>query len=408
MDGSGSEATGSIRVLIVGENQEKVEYITRLLRFESDFEVIGVSHTKEDGIRKYEDLSPDVVLMDRKLPGSDGFQATEAILEIDLAAQVIITGFGENLPRRAIKAGASDFLISPVSGEVLVKSVRDAAKKGKRRKNATGPLISPEDLIELERNRRPQGKIISIYSGKGGVGCTTLAVNIALALNSQDTPAVLVDADLQFGDVTAFLNQQARYSIADIAAQVDDLDNELLDEVLLLHEESGLRILPAPPRPELADEVHAEVMSEALQMLKDLFAYVIVDTASYLDDIALAALEASDLIMTIAVPEIPSIKNARFFLDTMAELSIPRERVLLVMNQVDRRDSITADRVSANLGREVVAEIPFDREAVKGAINHGKPLIRDKKTHPLVGQILNLVGEIRERVVNGVLEEGED
>ena len=239
MDGSGSEATGSIRVLIVGENQEKVEYITRLLRFESDFEVIGVSHTREDGIRKYEDLSPDVVLMDRKLPGSDGFQATEAILEIDLAAQVIITGFGENLPRRAIKAGASDFLISPVSGEVLVKSVRDAAKKGKRRKNATGPLISPEDLIELERNRRPQGKIISIYSGKGGVGCTTLAVNIALALNSQDTPAVLVDADLQFGDVTAFLNQQARYSIADIAAQVDDLDNELLNEVLLLHEESG-------------------------------------------------------------------------------------------------------------------------------------------------------------------------
>jgi pilus assembly protein CpaE len=239
------------------------------------------------------------------------------------------------------------------------------------------------------------------------VGCTTLAVNIALALNSQDTPTVLVDADLQFGDVTAFLNQQAHYSIVDIAAQADDLDEELLDEVLLLHEESGLRILPAPPRPELADEVHAEDISKALKMLKDLFAYVIVDTASYLDDIALAALEASDLIVTIAVPEIPSIKNARFFLDTMAELSIPRERILLVMNQVNRRDSITAEKVAGNLGREVVAEIPFDREAVKGAINHGKPLIRDKKTHPLVGQILNLVGEIRERVVNGALEEGE-
>jgi len=407
MNGSGSEAVETIRILIVEESSERVEFITRLLQFQKDFEVIGASRTGEDGIRKYEEFSPDVVLMARELPDIDGFQATEAILEIDLAAQVIITGFGENLPRRAIKAGAADFLISPISGEALVRSVRDAARKGKRRKSATGPLISSEELIKLERNRRPQGKIISIYSGKGGVGCTTLAVNIALALNSQDTPAVLVDADLQFGDVTAFLNQQAHYSIVDIAVQADDLDEELLDEVLLLHE-SGLRILPAPPRPEFADEVHAEEMGKALKMLKDLFAYVIVDTASYLDDIALAALEASDLIVMVAVPEIPSIKNSRFFLDTIAELGIPKERVLLVMNKVSRRDSITAERVSANLGREVVAEIPFDREAVKGAINHGKPLIRDKKTHPLVGQILKLVGEIRERVLNGVLEEGED
>ena len=406
MEGSGSEAIGSIRILIVEESSERVEFITRLLQFQKDFEVIGASSTGEDGIRKYEEFSPDVVLMARELPDIDGFQVTEAIIEIDLAAQVIITGFGENLPRRAIKAGASDFLISPISAEVLVKSVRDAARKGKRRKNATGPLISPEDLIELERNRRPQGKIITINSGKGGVGCTTLAVNIALALNSKDTPAVLVDADLQFGDVTAFLNQQARYSIVDIAVQADDLDEELLDEVLLLHE-SGLRILPAPPRPEFADEVHAEEMSKALKMLKDLFAYVIVDTASYLDDIALAALEASDLIVTVAVPEIPSIKNSRFFLDTIAELGIPKERALLVMNKVGRRDSITAERVSENLGREVVTEIPFDREAVKGAINHGKPLMLDKKTHPLVGQILSLVREIKERVVNGVLEEGD-
>ena len=406
MDGSSSEAVGSIRILIVEESSERVEFITRLLQFQKDFEVIGASRTGEDGIRKYEEFSPDVVLMARELPDIDGFQATEAILEIDLAAQVIITGFGENLPRRAIKAGAADFLISPISGEALVRSVRDAARKGKRRKSATGPLISSEELIKLERNRRPQGKIISIYSGKGGVGCTTLAVNIALALNSQDTPAVLVDADLQFGDVTAFLNQQAHYSIVDIAVQADDLDEELLDEVLLLHE-SGLRILPAPPRPEFAEEVHAEDMGKALKMLKDLFAYVIVDTASYLDDIALAALEASDLIVMVAAPEIPSIKNSRFFLDTIAELGIPKERVLLVMNKVSRRDSITADAVSENLRHKVVGEIPFDREAAKGAINHGKPLMLDKKTHPLVGQILKLVGEIRERLVNGVLEEEE-
>ena len=152
----------------------------------------------------------------------------------------------------------------------------------------------------------------------------------------------------------------------------------------------------------------AEEMIEVLQMLKNIFAYVIVDTAFYLDDIALAALEASDLIVTIAVPEIPSIKNTRLFLDTMTELSIPRERILLVMNQVDRRDSITAEKVSENLHQEVVAEIPFDRDAVKGAINHGKTLMLDKKTHPLVGQMLNLVGEIRERVVNGVLEGWDD
>ncbi len=209
-----------------------------------------------------------------------------------------------------------------------------------------------------------------------------------------------------YGDVTTFLNQQARHSIADIAAQADDLDEELLDEVLLLHE-SGLRILPAPPRPELADAVLAVMMSKVLKMLKDLFAYVIVDTASYLDDIALACLEASDLIVTVAVPEIPSIKNTRFFFDTIAELGIPKERTLLVMNQVDRRGSITAEQVAGKLRREVVGVIPFDREAAKGAINRGEPLLLGKKTGPLVGQMLSLVGEIRERLVNGTIEEGD-
>ncbi len=386
-----------IKILIVDNNIAATDNLTILLQFENDFEVIGVSHTGEDGIEKFKQLKPDVVLMDRDLPDIKGFQATEAILEIDITAQVIIIGFGDSLPRKAIKAGATDYLISPISGDALVKAVRDAAKKGERRKNATGPL-DPEDLIWIERNRRPQGKIISLYSGKGGVGCTLIATNLALALQSEETPCVLVDADLQYGDVTISFNMQAHYTIADIASQSEGLDEEFIQEILLSHE-SGLRVMAAPPRPEMADRIQAEVFSQILLTLKKLFAYVIVDTASYLDDIALAALEASDQIVIILTPDIPPIKNTRLFLDILDELGIPKENVMLILNKVKKGDQIKSEQVAENLGHDVVVEIPFDRAAVRNSINRGEPLFADQETHPLTKLMLELVQAVRERVV---------
>jgi len=385
----------NIKILIVNHNIIATDNLTKLLQFENDFEVVGRVHTGEEGVRSYEALAPDVVLMDHGLPEMNGFQVTEVILEIDPSAQVILIHIepGTDQARRAIKCGATDFLTSPISPDMLVSAIREAAKK-------RVPILPP---VEPKPDRRPLGKIISLYSGKGGVGCTLIASNLALALQGEETPCVLVDADLQYGDVPISFNIQAHYTIADIAIQGEGLDEELIQEILLSHE-SGLRVMAAPPRPEMADSIQAEAFSQILLTLKRLFAYVIVDTASYLNDITLAALEASDLIVTVLTPDIPPIKNTRLFLDTLVELGIPKENVLLVLNKVKRGDQIKSEQVAQNLHHDVVVEIPFDRIAVRNSINRGEPLLTDQSTHPLTKPILDLVRTVRERMMVAVEE----
>lgn len=394
----------SIGVLIVGDNPQMVEHLSQVLKNEKDIEVIGTAQSSEDGIREYQELAPDVVLMGRDLPGIDGFQATEGILNIDPIAQVIITGLGKDLPRLAIKAGATDYLTEPMAGEHLISSVREAAEKRKKFRAVTGRLTLPKELLDLERSEKPLGKIVAVYSGKGGVGCTTLATNLAIALNSNYTPTVLVDTDLQFGDVTAFMNLQARYSIADLAAEnMEYVDEEMIRGMLVEHA-SGVSVLAAPPKPEMADEVTVEGVIQVLEALKKDFPYIVVDTDSYLNEITLAVLEAAELIVIIATPDIPSVKNTRALFDTFIQLDIPLDSVVLVLNQVERKDAIRAEKVAGNLKQTVTVEIPFDRESVKGTINRGEPLLLNQKTHPLARKMMELVGEVKKRLMQETVE----
>jgi len=186
------------------------------------------------------------------------------------------------------------------------------------------------------------GKIIVVYSPKGGVGSTTVATNLGVILHSNETPVVLVDGNLQFGDLAIFVNEQGKNSIVDLAPRVDELDREVIESVLINHAASGVKILAAPTRPEYAENVSGDQFSKVLQYLKRMFSYVIVDCSSYLTDITLAALDISDVIILLTTQEIPAIKDARLLLDLLTVLNIERERVLFVLNKYDKRIGITS------------------------------------------------------------------
>ncbi len=393
-----------IQVLFADDNDSKVEGVTRLLHFESDIRVVGHAHSAPEAIEMMENLKPDVVLMDPGLPPDDGFVATRQLLSAHPFAQVILLSL-DNDPegvRNAMRAGAADWVSNYINGDKLAIAVRNAAEKGQRLHKATGRLPPLEQVMPAHNG--PEGKIIAVFAPRGGAGVTTLAVNMALALNTPETPAALVDADLQFGDVCAFLNLQPRLSVVDMTAQADSLDDELMRELLLSHE-SGLRVAAAPAAPELADDVTPAGLLAVLRALRRSFGYVVVDAGSYLNDIALTVLEEADLVVSIVLPEIPSIKNARLLIDLFFKLELPREKLVLVMNQMDKREAISAARVSDNLKHPVIAEIPFDRDAVKDAINRGRPLITDQKTHPLTRPVLALVGEVKEKLLATQAEE---
>jgi pilus assembly protein CpaE len=402
---------GTIRLLIVDDFAETRENLRKLLQFESDIEVVGAARTGEEALQMARDTQPDVVLMDINLPDMDGIAVTEALLREVRHAQIIMLSVqsDNDYLRQSMRAGARDFIAKPPSGDELISSVRRWGERAhEERKVEIARLPIGGDGSGAGRDRhRPEGKAIVVYSPKGGVGCTTLATNLAIGLNTEETPTCLVDSNLQFGDVSVFLNLQVKNSFLDLASRAEDIDADLAEEVLIRHD-SGLRVLAAPPRPEHADEVTPDQVRKVLQYLKRNVAYVVVDTHKSLDDIALAVLDNADLLMLVATPDIPAIKDSRLIFDLLAALDFSRERVFFVLNKMDRKAGITAEAVAENLKRPVDGDIPADEKVVSASINRGVPLMVSDRSRPPGRNMLELMATLKQRLLASHPEETEE
>lgn len=392
------------RVLVVDDIAETRENVRKLLQFETDLEVVGTARTGREAIQYSQELDPDVVLMDINMPDMDGIAATEQIREKMPHIQVVILSVqgDPNYMRRALQVGARDFLTKPPMPDELTSAIRRAgamarearAKVGKQQ----GVGVSSTTHTLYTGEARKLGKLIMVYSPKGGTGCTTIAVNLALALHNEDTQAALVDVNLQFGDVAVFLNEQGKNTILDLAPRADELDPEIVDEVMIRHASTGLRLLAAPSRPEHAEKVSADQVSKLLQYLKQIYAYVVVDTSSFLTDTILGVVDVSDVIVLVTTQDIPSIKDGRLFLDLLNTLGIPPAKVAFVMNKYDKRITITPEKVGENLKQNVIAVIPLDERVVIPSVNRGVPFILEHKTQPAARGIFSLAEALRAKV----------
>jgi pilus assembly protein CpaE len=393
-----------IRVLIVDDIAETRENVRKLLQFESDVEVVGAARTGKEAVDLSRELLPDVVLMDINMPDMDGITATEKIKKIIPYAQIVILSVQNdpNYMRRAMMAGARDFLAKPPTVDELISAIHRAGTMAHTEKlmSSPGPTgVSGRGRIQTGGlGGSTNGSVVMVYSPKGGTGCTTIATNLAVTLHNRETPVALVDANLQFGDVAVFLNEQVRYSILDLAPRVDELDNELIDEVMIQHAASGIRLLAAPQRPEYAENVSGDSIAKIIRYLRRRFSYIIVDTSSTLTDSVLATLDETDLVVLLINQDIPSIKSARIFLDLLDGLKIERQRVILVMNKFDKRIAITPERVSESFKHEVSAVIPLEERIVVPAVNRGVPFMLKDKSRPVARSILSLAEIVRQKI----------
>jgi len=394
-----------IRVLIVDDIAETRENVRKLLQFEADVEVVGAARSGKEGIQLAQELDPDVVLMDINMPDIDGITATETIRHKSPHIQVVILSVqgDQNYMRRAMLAGARDFLTKPPMGDELISAIRRAGEMARieRSKNVQGRGASSMAGLPTSVPTLPgllQGKVVTVYSPKGGVGTTTLAVNLAIALHNEDTRVVLVDANLQFGDVAVFVNEQGKNTIVEIAPRIDELDSEIIEEIMIKHEGSGIHILAAPPKPEYAEKVSADQFERVIHLLKQLYAYVVIDTSSSLNDITLATIDHSDVVVVVTTQEIPTIKNVSLCLDLMQTMGVSRNRLVLVMNRYDKRIAITPERVGKNLKQEVAAIIPLDERVVINAVNRGIPFMIDNKTQLVARGVYALAESVRGRI----------
>jgi pilus assembly protein CpaE len=393
-----------IKVLIVDDIAETRENIRKLLQFEADFEIVGAARNGQEGIDLANELQPDVILMDINMPDIDGITATEMIREQVPHSQIVILTVqtDPNYMRRAMLAGARDFLTKPPSVDEMIGAIRRAGELAheEREKSKTTFTIKPGNGSGPAGMNR-SGKVISVFSPKGGVGTTMLAVNLAVSLQRDETPVVLVDGNMEFGDVMVFVNQQAKNSIVDLAPRADELDPEVIEEVTILHQASGIKILAGPTRPEHAENVNGDQFSKVLQYLCNFYSYVVVDCASSLSDVTLSAIDLADLIILVTTQEIPAIKDSRMFLDLLKPLNISRDRLLFVMNKHDKRIGIKPEKVSENFKLELKIVLPFDEKVVLPSINRGIPFMLGEKSKPIARSFVSLSEAVRKQLSNG-------
>jgi pilus assembly protein CpaE len=391
-----------IRVLIVDDIAETRENIRRLLQFERDMEVVGGARTGKEAIQLARDVQPHVVIMDINMPDMDGITATEAVLKELPNTQIVILSV-QNEPdymRRAMLAGARDFLPKPPSADELVSTIRKVGQRALTQQTTVMPVAqaaSGGGPTAAAPMHALHGKVIVIYSPRGGVGRTMVATNLAIALHTEDTPTVIVDAALQFGDVAACLNLQTRNSLLDLVEQANELDSELIDRIAI-HHASGVKVIAGPARPEQAEAVQGAQISKVIRFLANVYQYVIVDTSSALNEGTIGAIDASDVVVLIGAPDLPTIKNLRMFFDLGEALNLTPQKTILIMNRMDKRYGITAEKVADLLKHPIVSQIPLDDRVVPLSTNNGEPFILQDRTKPIARSILELTQAVKTRL----------
>jgi pilus assembly protein CpaE len=401
-----------ISILIVDDIPETRENIKKLLAFEEhEFRVVGSVGTGREAIKGAMETRPDIVIMDINMPDMDGITATSEITKALPTAAVIMMSVQTDADymRKAMQAGARQFLGKPIAPDELYNTIREVYRnyepirrqaRAMQEMPVMAPRATPKTTASDDGVVRA-GHVIVVYSPSGGVGKTTIATNLASGLMRRGIRVLLVDADLQFGDVGVFLKVQSQSTMLELVGKVEDLDTEFFDSIVSTHE-SGLKVLLGPTRPEYAEEVERDpaTVAHIIEKVADAYDFIVVDTRSRLDDMLISLTDIATRIVVVATPTLASVKNARFVLDLFDKLNYAPEKALFVLNRVEdersrNRVTIPVETIERYIKRSVNAKIPTNEQMILSAVNKGVPVIasRERGKSP-VKELLDLSDEI--------------
>jgi pilus assembly protein CpaE len=334
--------------------------------------------------------------------GNDTDQLYDEILRLKPSAAIIALGsnpevalkFIERLnkerPGTAIISAAQD-----ASPDLIIRSMRAGAKEFLRIPISTEELrtvldrISDFSTTHVEAPKK-KGKMIAVFSSKGGCGTSFIATNLAAVMSAK---TVLVDLNLQAGDLPLFLGVEAKYSIADMVEKRSRLDDELIASLVTPHS-SKLSLLAAPKEADSADEIEPQHIFEVLQKLRESYEYIVLDPQHTFDSITLAALDQSDEIVLVLTLDIPAIRSTQRALEIFDRLGYPRKKVRILVNRWSKQIDLDLRQVEKFLGEPVVGFVPSDYQLAVSSINLGTPLVQCDSSSKISAEIRRIAQTI--------------
>jgi len=388
-------------VLAVDDSATIRETIGLLLDAQTDMELVGTAASGQEAVRLSGELQPDIVLMDIHMPDLDGIQATWLVSSRAPHGAVIMVTSEERIDflQKAMSAGAQGYVLKPFgAGVQLFQTIRDVHGR------SSGRRMQVVSAGALDPSRRPRvGKRVVVLGPKGGVGSTTVAVNLALLLRDPGQASVaLLDADFLGGDSTLHLDLAPKRTILDLVPHIDALDARLIDQVMTRHR-GGLHVLARPTNPEQAEVLTAHHLRTVLSSLAQMYDAVVIDTAPTYDDRMLAVLELADLYVLVLTPHLGTLRSARHFLHVARTLGFPDDRMCFVLNRASTMAGLSLDDVANALGSRAIQQLPTAGPELTQAINEGRPPVLHQPKSPVTRALHALFEQVQTRTADPAL-----
>jgi len=275
---------------------------------------------------------------------------------------------------RSMRSGAHEFLELPIVDEEFRTVIERIKELG---------LLSAADV-------KKHGRIVAVFSGKGGSGVSFLATNLAAALQG---PTLLADLNLQAGDAASFLGVDPRYSLVDFVHNRARLDDALINSLITVHS-SRLSVLAAPPEPHEAEDIKPQDVTEILHLLRQRYEYIVLDLPHTFDPVTVSALDLADDIMTVLTLDIPGIRSTNRALKVFNRLGYPRTRIHVVVNRWSKNIDVQLHKVEAHLDEQMIGLIPNDYRKVIDSINLGTPLVESEPSSKISAEIKRIAGSV--------------
>lgn len=352
--------TDKISIVIADTEVQSIEVLKSYLK---GFENVQIKGEFADYSVAYEavcEALPTIVIVDISKKPDAGLELISKLRAKNITSKILVTSsqYSADTIVKVMRHGASEFLSKPIIKEQLIQAIN------KLNEQAHGQNIE---------NRKC--RVITTFSNKGGIGKTSIAANLALELaNTTNEKVALVDLNLQLGDVTTFLDLKPSFDISYIIQNLSKIDETFLLSTLERYKDTSLYVLADPPYLEQSKDITAKQIGDLIEALKQTFSYIVVDTSASFDEKTIAALDHSDLILLIAIVNLPAIRNCQRCLDLFESLGYEKEKTKIVLNRYMENDEIKVDDVEDVLARPVYWRIPNNYFTIISAINKGVPV----------------------------------